>query len=90
MTSASGQAEHTVADTLVEALIDLGVQHAFGVFGGAIAPFCEALNRSPIEVAHFRHEAGAAFAAIEASLATGRPVVVVATTGPGFRTRSRG
>ncbi|MEI9937564.1 MAG: thiamine pyrophosphate-binding protein [Pseudomonadota bacterium] len=73
----------TVSEALVDALVGLGVQHAFGIFGGGIAPFCQAVSESPIRLLHFRHEAGAAFAAIEASLATGRPAVVIATTGPG-------
>jgi acetolactate synthase-1/2/3 large subunit len=64
-------------------LAGLGVEHAFGVFGGGIAPFCEAVSRSPIKLIHCRHEAGAAFAAIESSLSSGKPSVVVATTGPG-------
>ncbi len=74
----------SVADALVDALIALGVEQAFGVFGGGIAPFCDALNRSSVRLMHFRHEAGAAFAAIEASLASGKPTVVLATTGPGI------
>jgi acetolactate synthase I/II/III large subunit len=74
----------TGAEALVQALVELGVEHAFGIFGGAIAPFCEALSRSSIRLLHFRHEAGAAFAAIEASLASGKLTVVLATTGPGL------
>jgi len=73
----------TVSEALADALVALGVQHAFGIFGGGIAPFCQAISESPIRLMHFRHEAGAAFAAIESSLATGRPTVVIATTGPG-------
>jgi acetolactate synthase-1/2/3 large subunit len=76
--------ERSVADALVEVLAGLGVEHAFGVFGGGIAPFCESVSRSPIRLIHCRHEAGAAFSAIEASLSTGKPSVVVATTGPGI------
>lgn len=72
------------AEALVKTLVELGVEHAFGVFGGAIAPFCEALSRSPIRLLHFRHEAGAAFAAVESSLASGKLTVVLATTGPGL------
>jgi acetolactate synthase-1/2/3 large subunit len=72
------------AEALVDALVQLGVEHAFGVFGGGIAPFCEALSRSPIRLLHFRHEAGAAFAAIESSLSSGKLTVVLATTGPGL------
>jgi acetolactate synthase I/II/III large subunit len=72
------------AEALVQTLAALGVEHAFGIFGGGIAPFCEALSRSSIRLLHFRHEAGAAFAAIESSLASGKLTVVVATTGPGL------
>lgn len=77
-------ASRSVSEAFVAALADLGVEHAFALFGGGIAPFCHALADSPIQLMHFRHEAGAAFAAIEASLASGRLVVVVATTGPGL------
>jgi acetolactate synthase-1/2/3 large subunit len=72
------------AEALVETLVKLGVEHAFGIFGGGIAPFCEALSRSSIRLLHFRHEGGAAFAAIESSLASGKLTVVLATTGPGL------
>ncbi len=78
------QGPATASDALVDILVKLGVTHAFGLLGGAIVPFSVALAASPIEFMHFRHESGAAFAAIEASLATGRPVVVVTTTGPGL------
>lgn len=75
--------QDTVASALVEGLHRLGVRRAFGVTGGAIAPLFEALGRSSIELLHFRHETGAAFAALEASLAAGEPTAVFATTGPG-------
>lgn len=86
MTSASGPpvAASSVADTLVEALTELGVEHAFGIIGGAIAPFCKAVSRSRIRLIHARHETGAALAAMEASLATGKLTVVFVTTGPGL------
>lgn len=74
----------TVSDALARALVTMGVSQAFGVFGGGIAPFCQALTRTPIRLMHTRHEGSAAFAAIESSLASGRPSVVVATTGPGL------
>jgi acetolactate synthase I/II/III large subunit len=72
------------SDALVDVLSQLGVKTAYGLVGGAVAPFCEALDRSEILVVHARHEGGAAFAAIEESLAAGRPAVVFATTGPGI------
>lgn len=78
-------ADHaTVSAALVDGLTRLGVGHAFGVMGGAIAPFFRALAHSSIQCLHFRHEGGAAFAAVEASLATRRPVVVFTTAGPGL------
>jgi acetolactate synthase I/II/III large subunit len=73
-----------MADVLASLLVDMGVTTAFGVVGGGIAPMSDALNRSRIRLVHTRHEAGAAFAAVEASLASGRPSVVFATTGPGI------
>ncbi len=74
----------TVSTAFARLLAQLGVEHAFGVVGGAIAPFCRALVESDIRYVHFRHESGAAFAAVEASLALDRPVVVFATSGPGL------
>ena len=65
-------------------LAALGVREAFGVLGGGIAAFADGLRRSPIRLFHTRHEAGAAFAAVEAHLASGRPTAVVVTTGPGL------
>jgi acetolactate synthase I/II/III large subunit len=73
------------ADLVVRMLARLGVRHAFGVSGGGIARIWRALIDSPeIETLHFRHEAGAAFAAIEASIECRKPVAVFATTGPGM------
>jgi acetolactate synthase-1/2/3 large subunit len=74
----------TVVAALVEQLAALGVEHAFGVSGGSIALLFDALQESSIELHHFRHETGAAFAATEAHFATGRPAAVFATTGPGI------
>ena len=80
----SGRALQTVSAAIVDALTALDVTHAFGVSGGAIAPLWGALSASEIKVVHFRHETGAAFAAIEAYFATNAPVVVFTTTGPGL------
>jgi acetolactate synthase-1/2/3 large subunit len=73
-----------IADSLARSLAGLGVRESFGLSGGAIAPFCEALERNAIGIRLFRHEAGSAFAAMESYFVDGRPVVVFATTGPGF------
>jgi acetolactate synthase-1/2/3 large subunit len=73
-----------LSDVLVEILEDLGVETAFGLIGGSIAPFAEALGSCSIKVVHCRHEGGAVFAAIEASFVSGRPSLVFTTTGPGL------
>jgi len=74
----------SVSEAFAAGLAELGVRHAFGVSGGAIAFFWAALTGSDVQVTHFRHESGAAFAAGEASIAAGAPVVVFVTTGPGL------
>ena len=72
-----------VADALPEALRALGVRQAFGVSGGAQALLWAGFSKA-LDVTHFRHESGAAFAATEAHLAGGAPVAVFVTTGPGI------
>ncbi len=74
----------SVASAIVKMLEEIGVQYAFGVSGGAIVSMWHALQHSSIRVLHFRHEAGAAFAATEAYFASGNPIVVFVTTGPGI------
>jgi acetolactate synthase-1/2/3 large subunit len=73
----------TVAEAIAEGLRELGAVHACGVSGGAQALLWAAFSKR-LDVLHFRHEGGAAFAATEAHFASGRPVVVFATTGPGI------
>src|SRR4051794_27172412 len=73
----------TVPEGLAAVLVGLGATHAFGLLGGGVAPVYDAVARSALNLVHCRHETGAALAALEASLASGRPSVVVATTGPG-------
>lgn len=76
--------ESSVVSAIVQHLADLGVRHAFGVSGGAIALLFDALaDNESITLHHFRHEAGAAFAATEAYFVTRSPTVAFATTGPG-------
>jgi acetolactate synthase-1/2/3 large subunit len=74
----------TVVSALVDMFARLGVKQAFGVSGGAMASLWDALSSSALDVYHFRHETGAAFAAIEAGFAGGRPTVLFTTTGPGL------
>src|SRR5688572_26367733 len=74
----------TGAEALAEALKDLGVSHYFGIIGGGIAGFAQALGTNGSTVIHTRHESGAAFAACEYSLASNEPAAVFTTFGPGL------
>ncbi|MDJ1182305.1 thiamine pyrophosphate-dependent enzyme [Roseofilum casamattae] len=74
----------SVSEAVIKILKKLKVTCAFGVSGGAIAPFYNALVNSELKTFHFHHESGATFAACEASLASGKPVAVFVTTGPGI------
>lgn len=74
----------TVSMSLIDTLRAMGLRHAFGMIGGAIVPFFDALMQSDIEMVHCRHENGAVFAAIEASLAGNAPALAFVTTGPGL------
>lgn len=74
----------TTVEAIVDLLAALGVQRAFGIVGGANTPFVQALERSSLDVAQFKHEGGAAFAATEAFFESDRPTVLFVTTGPGL------
>ena len=80
----NNHAQPTVAQAVVKLLEELGVKSAFGISGGGIGPMWATLEHSLIKVMHFRHESGAAFAALESYFATNRPTVVFTTTGPGI------
>lgn len=84
MSALASAASRPVTEALLSGLYDLGVRDAFGLVGGAIAPFCDGLARSPLRSFQLRHEGGALFSAVEASLATGRPTLAFVTTGPGL------
>jgi pyruvate dehydrogenase (quinone) len=75
----------TVADMLVERLIDWGVDTIFGFPGDGINGIFEALrtNQEKIKFIQVRHEEAAAFAAVGYAKYTGRLGVCLATSGPG-------
>ncbi len=81
-------AEKSGADILVEALGDLGVEVVFGYPGGAVLPIYDALfranaNGSRIKHILVRHEQAATHAAEGYARSTGKPGVVLVTSGPG-------
>ncbi len=77
-------AEKSGADILIETLIEQGVDTIFGYPGGAVLPIYDALfQHSKIKHVLVRHEAGAAHAAEGYARSTGKPGVVLVTSGPG-------
>ena len=73
----------TGAEKLIEALEAEGVEYIFGLSGGAAIPIFDALVDSPIQLILTRHEQGATHMADGYARATGRPGVVLVTSGPG-------
>jgi len=77
-------AELTGAEIFVRCLKDEGVEYVFGYPGGAALHIYDALYKQE-DVKHIlvRHEQGATHAADGYARATGRPGVVLVTSGPG-------
>jgi len=74
----------TGAEILVRALIDQGVEVLFGYPGGAVLPIYDALFAEPrLRHVLVRHEQGATHAAEGYARSTGKPGVVLVTSGPG-------
>jgi acetolactate synthase I/II/III large subunit len=76
--------EMSGADILVEALCDLGVDTIFGYPGGAVLPIYDAIfKQTRIKHILVRHEQAATHAAEGYARSTGKPGVVLVTSGPG-------
>jgi acetolactate synthase-1/2/3 large subunit len=74
----------TGAEMVVRALVDQGVTDLFGYPGGAVLPIYDALfHNNRLKHILVRHEQGATHAAEGYARSTGRPGVVVVTSGPG-------
>ena len=73
------------ADLFVWSLVDAGVDTLFGYPGGAVLPIYDALYRNQAPFKHIlsRHEQGSIHAAEGYARVTGKPGVVLATSGPG-------
>ena len=73
------------AQALIKTLDDLGVEYIFGYSGGAAIPIFDALEtvKSNIQFVLSRHEQGACHMADGYARATGKPAVVLVTSGPG-------
>ena len=76
--------EMTGARIVVQALKDQGVDTVFGYPGGAVLPiYDEIFQQNDIRHILVRHEQGAAHAAEGYARSTGKPGVVLVTSGPG-------
>jgi acetolactate synthase-1/2/3 large subunit len=76
--------ERSGAEILVQALADLGVEVVFGYPGGAVLPIYDAIfKQDKIRHVLVRQEGGAAHAAEGYARSTGKPGVVLVTSGPG-------
>jgi acetolactate synthase-1/2/3 large subunit len=77
-------AERSGAEILVQCLIDLGVDTVFGYPGGAVLPIYDTIYNHP-KIKHIlvRHEQGATHMAEGYARSTGKPGVVLVTSGPG-------
>ncbi|MDO5739952.1 MAG: acetolactate synthase large subunit [Ornithinimicrobium sp.] len=82
--SDTGAAMMTGAQSLVTTLQRIGVEHIFGLPGGAVLPLYDALyGAEGIRHILVRHEQGAGHAATGYAAATGKVGVCLATSGPG-------
>jgi acetolactate synthase-1/2/3 large subunit len=75
---------HNGAQLLVRCLEAQGVPFIFGIPGGAISPILEALADGGPRFITVRHETAGAFMAQAYGRCTGRPGVVLTTSGPGL------
>jgi len=75
----------TGAEVIVKALKEHGVDHIFGYPGGAVLPLYDELFKSDDSPEHIlvRHEQGAVHAAEGYARSSGKPGVVLVTSGPG-------
>ncbi len=73
----------TGAEILIECLKKEGVKTIFGFPGGAVLPVYDVLYDAPIEHILVRHEQGAVHMADGYARVSGKPGVVLVTSGPG-------
>ena len=74
----------TGAEMVIRALHDQGVEHIFGYPGGAVLPIYDALfHQDKVRHVLVRHEQGAVHAAEGYARSSGKPGVVLVTSGPG-------
>ena len=74
----------TLADQLIEVLLEAGVERIYGVVGDSLNPIVDAVRRAErIRWIHVRNEEAGAFAAAAEAQLTGRLAVCAGSCGPG-------
>jgi len=75
---------NSLADQLIEVLVEAGVQRIFGVVGDSLNPVVDAVRRAErIAWVHVRNEEAGAFAAAAEAQLTGKLAVCAGSCGPG-------
>ncbi len=72
-----------ISDWVAECFLENGIDRVFVYPGGTIAPLVNACIRKNIIIENFKNEQGAGYAALAYGRLTGRPQVVMVTSGPG-------
>ena len=73
-----------VSDYILARLADAGITHGFSVYGGAISELMDAFTRTDrIKCITAQHEQGAGFMAEGWAKTSGKPGLVIVTSGPG-------
>ena len=74
----------TVAERLVQTLVEAGIRRVYGIVGDSLNPVTDAIRRSEtVDWVHVRHEEAAAFAAGADAELTGKLAVCAGSCGPG-------
>lgn len=73
----------TVADVMVEALMEAGAKRCYGIVGDTLNFVTDAMRRQGMEWIHVRHEEVGGFAAGADSYMTGELTLCAGSTGPG-------
>lgn len=72
-----------VSDKIAHFLNEKNINKVYLYPGGTVAPLINSLNKYKIEIICFKNEQGAGYAAIGAAKVSGKPSVVIVTSGPG-------
>jgi acetolactate synthase I/II/III large subunit len=89
--SAAAPVPRNGAQALIDALVEAGVEVVFGYPGGAVLPLYDALyGEKRLRHILVRHEQAAVHAAEGYARTTGKPGVVVVTSGPGMSNTTTG